>query len=542
VNIRNALSKNFKTIVRNIAANRWSILSVALSGFLLRFAYPRWDIWWLAWLAPVPFIYILFNASPRRSFWLGWLFGFCFFYPTVFWLNTLIAYNPFIPLGIFILGLAMGLSIAIFALCCSFFELRMPQWRWLYIPALWVVIEYLRGIAPFGGFAWAFMAHTHYQQIPFIQVADIVGVYGISFVIVTGHVLLAGIAHFLVRKRKGASLSRSLIINTVVFATLIALTLTYGLWKLQVPDESRKHITVGVVQPNVPQDMKLTSYASPDAEIRETLQVRILKDLARLILELKGQTDCIICPETSITDVWFTLNEELQDFMVQLAQKAGAPILFGADNTTVKPGENYADKMYNSAWLAHPDTGISDKIYNKMHLVPFGEYVPLASVIPFLQNSIVQIGNFDAGTESTIFTINKGTTKFGVMICFESSVSSLARHLANRGAEFIVVITNDGWYGKSAGAYQHFPLSIFRAIETGRPIVRAANTGISAVISPKGKILAQTKLQQQITFTTIFTPTTQATLYSKVGDVPILILILILLVLLSVNLVRSRKR
>ncbi|MCD6384555.1 apolipoprotein N-acyltransferase [Candidatus Sumerlaeota bacterium] len=529
--LKKGILKNIFLQKEEFSANRWRFLVIATCGVLLRFAFPKYDIWWLVWLVPVPFFLFLFEASPKRSFWFGWLFGFSFYYTTIFWLNTLTAYNPFVPAGILLMGIAMGLFVAAFALCNSFFETRIPQFRWFYTPALWVVFEYARSLGPFG-FPWAYLAHTHYRQLPFIQIADITGVYGISFIIVTGNVLLAEVVHYLWQKKSGVRRIHFPVIGICFFCILIAITVIYGHFALKSYNTPGGNgIRIGIVQPNVPQRLKLASYLSPDESERLRLQLKMTKELAQLVRSLRGQADLILCPETAISDPFFSLNEPLKESIQRLSDKVESPILFGADNVYVSPGNQTIEKIYNSAWLVFPQIGFASEIYNKIHLVPFGEYVPLGQIIPFLQEGIVQVANFDAGTDSIIFKLKKPPVRFGVVICFESSFPHLFRRLAERGAQFFSVITNDAWYGRSSGAYQHFALSVFRAIEFRRPVLRSANTGISAVISATGKILRTLPLEEKGTITERIFPSSTKTFYQHFSDLFIFILALALALL-----------
>ncbi len=488
-----------------LAADKWKCLVVIISGIVLRFAFPKFDLWWLVWIVPVPFFYFLFNLPPRSSFWLGWAFGFSFYYSTIFWLNTLVIYNPFTIPGIFLMGLAMGLFIAFFSLLNSHFERRLPALRYLYTPGLWVIFEYLRSLGPVG-FSWAYLAHTHYRQLHFIQIADITGVYGISFLIVLGNIVLARILGFCLSLIgiTSKAMRKCPVLPIFIFLILTGGNLWYGKLALAKYTSSKSpSLSISIVQTNVPQPLKLASYISPDENERKKLQLHLLQNLTNLVLTLKDKSSLIICPETTITDPFFSVNRPLQEYVQKLSQAVNTPILFGADEVVLSTDGNNMERIYNSAWLVEPDKGLSKTVYRKIHLVPFGEYVPLGGIIPFLE-AIVQIGNFDAGTESTIFRLNLKkmpdevkTWRLGVMICFESSFSYLARRLVERGGNFLVVITNDAWYGRSSGAYQHYALAVFRAIEFRRPVLRSANTGISAIINANGAILDSLPLETE---------------------------------------------
>ncbi len=514
---------------KEIKASWRYLLVLFIGGIALRLAYPRFDAWWLVWLAPVPFFSILKTASPKRAFWTGWFFGFVLYYSTIFWLNTLTVFNPFVPLGILLMGIVMGLFVALFALANSFFEARISHLRWCYIPALWVVFEYFRSLGPFA-FSWCYLGHTLYKQHVLIQIADITGVYGISFLIVMANVLIGESVGW-VWQRKKRRHARFPYTGISVFVVLLVATLIYGHYAMHRTYSTSRGIKIGIVQPNVDQQTKLASYSHPDEEVRQRLQDTILEDFACLVLSLQGSSSgLIVTSETSITDPFFSINPPLQEFVELLSSKADTPVLFGADYVTLTPDEKNVDKMYNSAWLVRPEQGLSDTVYHKIHLVPFGEYVPLARYIPLLQESIVRIGDFDAGKESTLFRVGEKVHPFGVLICFESTMPYLARRLVHEGAEFFAVITNDAWYGDSSGPYQHFVLSVFRAIEFRRPVIRSANTGISALITPAGKVIDYLPLLEQGTFTGTIYPAQEKTLYYKFFNIiPIVFLVVLLI-------------
>jgi apolipoprotein N-acyltransferase len=196
-----------------------------------------------------------------------------------------------------------------------------------------------------------------------------------------------------------------------------------------------------------------------------------------------------------------------------LAQEAGQPLLFGSP-TYVRDGGQ--DVMYNSAFLVGPDTTVLGR-YDKIHLVPFGEYIPLRRLLFFLDKLVAGIGDFRSGEAYTVMAIPQG--RFAVLICFEGIFPDLVRHFVRHGAQFLVNITNDAWFGYSPASYQHLSMVVFRAVENRLPIVRAANTGISAVIDPTGRLSQQTDLFVRTWIKARITPAEGATtFYTRWGD------------------------
>jgi apolipoprotein N-acyltransferase len=266
---------------------------------------------------------------------------------------------------------------------------------------------------------------------------------------------------------------------------LISLTLVYGFYKLYKAQDPRltthdarpKTLRISVIQGNIPQSLKW------DAGAREFIMG---KYLALTIQSTKDNPDLIIWPEAAMPEV-------LQDgswYYGKVSSFAGeihTPLLIGAATSR-------GSLFYNSALLIYKDGRLLNR-YDKLHLVPFGEYIPLRRVFGFLE-TVVPIGDFARGREYTVFTLpasSRVPTKFSVLICFEDLFPELSREFVSRGADLLVNITNDAWYEKTSAANQHFQASVFRAVENRIFLVRSANTGISGFISPRGNILSLIK-------------------------------------------------
>jgi apolipoprotein N-acyltransferase len=255
----------------------------------------------------------------------------------------------------------------------------------------------------------------------------------------------------------------------------------YGGWRLRqvstAPD--RADLTVALLQGNIAQDLKW------DDAAREA----IFSNYRHLTIEAAAdaEIDLIIWPEAA-TPFFFANDRVFQLRQLQLAQEAGHPLLFGSPTYVQVGGQ---DIMYNSAFLVGPDATVLGR-YDKIHLVPFGEYIPLRRLLFFLDKLVVGIGDFRSGEAYTVMAIPPG--RFAVLICFEAIFPDLVRHFVRHGAQFLVNITNDAWFGHSPASYQHISMVVLRAVENRLPIVRAANTGISAVIDATGRLSQQTDL------------------------------------------------
>jgi apolipoprotein N-acyltransferase len=314
--------------------------------------------------------------------------------------------------------------------------------------------------------------------------------------------------YFTLRRRPGYLFS--------LFCVIAALL--YGAVRIpevnKLPDKAGK-IRISILQGNIPQELKWNKEA--DQFIFErylSLNDAVSKDSPGLI----------IWPEASLPVI---LEEDPEYFAAvkELAKKNNTSLLIGA--VTLR-GNDY----YNSAILVS-NKGLQLERYDKIHLVPFGEYIPLKKIFPFLA-TVVPIGDIAAGKDYTIFTLGKN--KFSVLICFEDLFPELSREFRRRGAEFLVNITNDGWYKYSTAPYQHLQASVFRAVENRLPLARSANTGISAFIYPDGRIISRIKDSKgKDIFVTGFDtkeinvlPTKQ-TFYTRFGDIFILACLVVLL-------------
>jgi apolipoprotein N-acyltransferase len=480
------------------------------SGVLLILAFPKYNMWWLAWVGMVPFFIAIRDKTPRLAFYLGFVFGFVFYYGNVFWLNTLIDYNEFVPVGIALLGVYLALFAAIFALLASLLRRRAAAgFSFFLIPAVWVVLEYVRSLGRLA-FPWAFLSASQYKVLPLIQISDLTGTYGISYLIVLCNLALAD----LISAGRVRGLVRELWKPALVICLIIA-DLLYGSRAMKHTFADGATLKVAVVQPSVPQPTKLLSYLADDPDLQKRLQGQMIAQLVSMIRkEQGGGVDLFVLPESAITEPGFNFDVALRQMLERLAREMNACIFLGADNRSSLE-ENAT--VYNSAWLIDPQSGLCPQPYNKIQLVPFGEHVPYFSVIPFFQESIVGIGSFAEGKDYTLFPCKR--LKFGAVICFESSFARLLRRFVCDGADFLVVITNDGWYERSAGAYQHNSLSVFRAIENRRYVVRAANTGISCIIAPNGGAVCSSLLYDRITLIAEIRASQHLTFYARYGDI-----------------------
>lgn len=505
---------------RVIELRKKTIALCLVSAILLILSFPPFNIWLFAWLGFVPVFFALKNKTLKQSFFIFFISGTIFWSGIIYWLThvTLI--------GTIILIVYLALYFACFGLIIRPATKNSTVYSLIFIPSVWVILEYIRGHL-FTGFPWALLGYSQFLNLPVIQIADIFGVWGVSFLLMLSNVAIVEIIWSIKNK-----FWKRLKITIILLISLLCLSLIYGYAKLSKsqPPTPNSELKLSVIQGNIPQEFKWD---------REYSSVILDKYSALSMLANYEHPDLIIWPEAAIPGI---LGED--DWVYQrvfsLAKETKTPILTGA---VVNDEGNY----FGSALLID-SSGEIIKRYDKIHLVPFGEYIPLKKILPFLQ-TIVPIGDIKKGKDYTIFQLQAKSSgnkvKFAVLDCFEDVFPELAREFSKKGAEFLINITNDAWYKQTSAPYQHLQASVFRAIENRLPLARSANTGVSGFIAPTGEIIS---LIQDKTGNNIFvsgyltkdinTNKAALTFYAKYGD----ILIIACLIFIFYAIIRPRFR
>lgn len=472
----------------------------ALSGGLLVLSFPIVNLWPVAWFFLVPLLLCARGKNGKEAFLLGAFAGAIAYLGLIYWVVVAVHRYGNIPLLLAIpilllLVIYLSLYWGAFTFLASYVQEKGEWIVLLAFPALWVGLEYLRSFL-LSGFPWALVGYSQYLNTPLVQIADITGVYGVSFLVILINALLfLSIVRW--RGRKGVPLR-----GTIFTLVLLALTVAYGYWRINVPVKAEKGLQVGIAQGNIAQNVKWD----------RAFQNKTVRIYRRLTVQLKGQSPgLIVWPETALP-AYFPSRTELDATVLTVPQEASTYLLFGSLSSK-KEGKEV--RVYNSAYLLSPHRRILGR-YDKMHLVPFGEYVPLSSLFPVF-NSLVGIGNITPGEEAVIFELPRG--KFGVLICFEVIFPGLCRKFVRNGADFMVTITNDAWFGRSSAPYQHLAQATFRSIENRMWLVRAANTGISAFVDPWGRVRRSSGIFTQDAFTEeIGFRGSKLTFYAQYGD------------------------
>ena len=499
----------------------WPWLAAICSGLLYTGCFAPFNFTWLCWIALTPLIAaIWFSESGSRHRWLrnlllGYVAGLTFFWTAFSWLTTVT-----VP-GWFVLAFYMAIYFAIWAWFCGLLQPReikreagstkwdrmLAQARsgaapsqspWVkstnnlllafLVAGAWVTQEWFRGWV-FSGFGWNGLGVALHGNWPLIQIAEFTGVAGLSFMVAFANVIAVTTVRRLVLEVSTRTV-RPHFDLTLTLAAIVGV-LTFGLRATQVSPPT-KPLRVAAVQSNVPQNQKF----DPQFTRKIFDQFRRLSEIA---LRSTPPPDLLIWPESSMPGP-VLLDRESYQFVMDLAASAESDILLGTID------EENGD-VYNAALLVS-DGGEQVQVYRKLHLVPFGEYVPGRHSVPLLARIVAdQVpGDFKAGKNHTVFELTNRDVKVAPLICFEDTLGELTRRFVlpsetNPGANLLVDITNDGWFLHSAGSHQHLANAIFRCVETRRPMVRAANTGVTCFVNEFGRVTQQLQDDTGSTFT-----------------------------------------
>jgi apolipoprotein N-acyltransferase len=478
---------------------------------LLALSFPRFGHPAVAWIALVPLLIALSGwrgrveplpgQPPRRAFLLGLLAGAVYFIGTVYWTSTVVATYGNLPtaLAVFamvLLAMYLALFPAFTAVITSRLISRAGAPALFVAPAAWVATEFLRGYL-FGGFPWVPLGNSQVTVLPVAQLASVLGVYGLTALVA---LVNAAIAYAVLTT--GTS-------RIKVLAGVAALLAGVGVWgAMRVADASLTRqgtpIRVGLVQGNIEQSMKWRPEA---ARAIFTTYISMTRDVVR-----RG-AQYVIWPESS-TPFTFEGDPFGEQELRGLAREVRVPILFGSDQ--IMSGER--ESHYNAAFQLSPD-GTTAAVYRKIHLVPFGEFVPMSEWLTFfppLVQSLAGFAPFTPGDAMVMLPVGEHLTS--TAICYEVVYPSLVREAVLEGSELLTTITNDAWYGHSSAPHQHFEMASMRAIEHGRYLARAANTGISGVIDPYGRVVSSSALFEQTGLVEEVRFLTTRTTYTAIGD------------------------
>jgi apolipoprotein N-acyltransferase len=487
--------------VRKQLLRLWPWLAAISSGILGAASLPPFEQTWLIWIALVPLsATILFSGENARRRWLrdvllGYVAGLAFFWTCFFWMTTVSV------LGWFVLQFYLGLYFAVWTWFCG---LMRPQARkiiardkwsemlararpeavsagspWLSsghnlflascLAAAWVALEWIRGWM-FTGFGWNGLGVALHGTWPLIQIAEFTGAAGVTFLVAFCNVILTTTARRIWEETRARAM-RPHFDLTLTLVGLVAV-FTWGLTAVQTRPASRP-LRVALVQASVPRAEKF------DVRYKQTIFDKFAR-LSKVALTSASGIDLMIWPESSMPAPVLE-DQETFEFVSQIASSNKVDLLLGAI-------DEEPPQVYNAALLFRPEG--DPQLYRKVHLVPFGEYVPFRHSFPLFAAIVGdQVPeDFDAGKEFAVFQLSNHYGRVAPLICFEDTIGELTRQFVLRGADFFADVTNDGWFLRSSGSRQHLANAIFRCVENRRPMVRAANTGVTCFVNEFGRV------------------------------------------------------
>ncbi len=492
-------------------SHRYVLLSA--SAVCLVLAQPPIEVAALAWVALAPLLVSLWTACDRRRAFIdGLVFGTVYAFGVTYWVFHSMRVYGGVPVAAaggatILLALYLGVFTGFFSMAFHYLIRTSAVPALLTAPCLWVALDLLRNYL-FTGFPWGFLGYSQYQLLPVIQIADLTGVYGVTFLIVAvngavADVVLLGKRRYLLPLFPVAPT----LAGIVGLALTIVAVIGYGALRVETGEqqEAAALIRVGVVQGNIEQGLKWNR----DSQDMILKKYEVLsRGLTRL------SPDLVVWPETSVPFV-YGANDPRQKRLEEYLTESSLPLLFGSARLidgSLRAGSSNVI-LANSAILLNADARLGGS-YDKIRLVPFGEYVPLN--LP-LGRLVSAVGDFEKGDEYTVLKTEKAP--FGVPICYEIIFPNLVRRFVARGARLIVTITNDAWFGRTSAPAQHFVSAVFRAVENRVPVVRAANTGISGFIGKDGRILWKSELFTEATAVRQLSLGTERTFYTRYGDI-----------------------
>jgi len=477
------------------------------TGILLFLSFPGTvGLWPIAWVALVPLLLAVRNVRPAAAARLGLLTGMVHYVSLLYWIVIVLGKYGHLPLwvslpALLLLALYMSLYLALFcAIISRVWKQREILVVWV-APLLWVGLDFVRSFL-FSGFPWQDLGYSQYRALLLIQTADLTGHYGITFHIVLVNSVTALLLVLWIANRSAAHGAQPVLTlrlrRALLYAILPALCMILGVMGYNVlryrqvaqAIAGSPTMKIAVVQGNIEQDQKW----SPSMRL-ETID--IYTRLSEQALARKnGPPVLLVWPETALP---FLISDNpyyhrLQNTLIakqKIWLLAGAPFYKEIADKKMQQAEKV--ESYNSAYL-FTDQGEIGGRYDKQHLVPFGEYVPFSDYIDLPGPLVENIGNFSRGTPGKPLSCEGAA--IGVLICFESIFPELARDWTAGGANLLVNITNDAWFGRSSAPWQLLSMSVFRAVENRRSLARSANTGVSAIVDPLGRITAASPLFQ----------------------------------------------
>jgi apolipoprotein N-acyltransferase len=489
-----------------------SIFFAVLSGIFLICSFPKFGVGLLAWVAFIPLFLALHTTDqPFKAAIWGFLAGIVFHIGLLYWISQVIVMYGYLPLYIGIsamvlLSFYLSLYFALFSAALVF--LRNKGFSEIVTaPLLWTCLEFVKSHL-FTGFPWENLAYSQYKYLSIIQFSDVTGIYGLSFIIIFINVLLFDlIAH----RNNGKKILSEAALGCIILALLLGYG-TFSLNRVNAELKRAEALEVSLIQGNIDQNIKWNPQYQEES-------IEIYKNLS--LTKAPVGRGLIVWPETAMP-FFFQDEFNLSSTVRTIPRLSSDWLLFGSPSYLDEGTRTF---YMNSAFLLSPDGKVAGK-YDKVHLVPYGEYVPLRNFFPFINKLVAGIGDFRKGGGN--IPIKFGNHSLGILICYEGIFPELSREYKRNGANLLVNITNDAWFGLTSAPYQHLSMTVFRAVENRTFFLRSANTGISAIISPSGKIIRNTGLFERSVLRGNVKFLDRKTIYALYGDIFVYICLILL--------------
>lgn len=480
-----------------------------LSGVLLAAALPPFDQGQCGWVGLIPLLFAIDGCRPGEALRRGYLAGLVFFGLTTWW----VVYVSW--LGVVALIAFLALYFAAGAGFLSQFNRNDQDTVGRNLGAMlggaagWVTLEWIRGHFPLGGFGWNGLGVTQHNAVPILQFASYTGVYGLSaLVFILNHALYCTARRFL-RRIGHPDIGRRLSWEFYLAMGAFCVALLFGIRTItRRPTGDTQQLNLALVQGNIPQTLKF-----------DPTQKQMIFDRYRNLTTLvaSNSADLIVWPETATPEA-LRYDPESYTLVTNITGTTGIPLLTGTID--FEPHGDTAD-AFNAAMLVRRD-GVVAETYRKIHLVPFGEYVPLRKIFPLMKWLTPISDSFERGREVRLFQFNDH--RFGVVICFEDTLPGVYREFVRQGAQFMVNLTNDAWFQDSPAARIHLANAAIRCAETQRPLVRCTNHGVTGLVNEHGAVV--TRLPEFTAAATVipvpFRHEEPLTFYTRHGDIFVL--------------------
>jgi len=507
-------------------------LGAVATGAMLAALFPNVGASGLAWVALVPLILAARASTPRGAACQGFAAGVLFFLILIEWIRL------FDTTAWIAASLVLAAYVALFALLVRLLAPAPTGWRALLVPAsAWTALEWARGLGTFG-FTWGGLAYSQHGNLPLLQLASVTGPYGITFLIAAVN---AGLASMIgvawsgkpLAGREGVSPRsgdlRGTLARLGVVVAAVGLCAAWGYYRLHRDAGAAPKVRVAVLQGALGWEGDRLPRVTDAMRESSEVYLRLTEEAARQGAQI------VIWPESSVPGQ-VELDpglRPLREALVATSTRLRVSLLVGSSH------RDEAGRLLNSTFLYTPDSGLAGR-YDKVHLVPYGEFTPWRQPLDFLYRHFPVIDHeFHPGKGH--FPLRAGEAPVGVAICFESAFPGIARALRRAGARLLVVMTNDAWFGERSATWQHYHMAAFRAVESGAAVARASTSGITALIDPYGRAITETRLFERTLRVGDLPLAQRPTPYQLAGDVIAWLSALAILLLLGIQWGRSRR-